>query len=772
MTTNFKKTNIFLFSIVSVLSAVSSLFFVLSARKNSDFFLSQEMGKIDASFIIIFIFFLVVLFFSLNKSQGFYFIAKAAIIVFLPSELILFYAFFYDSYYYGKYTLFFLDPMYFSHPLRLLSSLYLFFAGFTFLFRYKNYRYLSDLFYEFKNKKESDKKKKSVFIDFKKQNILAPAVLLLVLATNIFFGLSHLSEFAAVDEPLWTQNRIIKFWSNIKDREFYKTMISDKPGITVAIISGIGLNWVNPKEYKDTEQDGVGIENFKDVREMNFAMRLPIFLFNCLMLILFYVFLKKLFGNQVSLFSVILIGLSPILLGISTIINPDSLLWTFVPLSIICFLIYLRNEENKYLYLSGFFLGLAILTKYVANILYVYFFGLLFLEYVFRKSSETDFYTYFKKAFADYLIMVFISLFTFFLFLPAAWVKISNVFSGTILSPAFIQIWKVSVSVMLVIAVDTFFWKNHILSVPLKYISKYKAAIIYAVSLIFIVATSITVFNTWFGMKLFDIELILASPKTSHTAHNMLGLFLTNFYSLLFGISPIAFLALIYATASNFFKRKINNDVACVSYFLFFIMLYYAASTASFVSATVRYQIVLYPIALILAAIGFNEIINKFNFRKKIFFACGVVILFISSLYSLNFIKPFYFGYASDLLPSKYVLNLKDMGDGSYEAAEYLNQKDNAKNLNIWSDKRGVCAFFIGNCMSGFYFDENQKIDYFVVSSGRETRTSKMTVSRINLRYKVGELYAIEDCEFKLEIGGRPNNYVKIIRAEALSARK
>jgi len=147
-----------------------------------------------------------------------------------------------------------------------------------------------------------------------------------------------------------------------------------------------------------------------------------------------------------------------------------------------------------------------------------------------------------------------------------------------------------------------------------------------------------------------------------------------------------------------------------------------------------------------------------------------IIILFIFSLGSLWFIKPFYFSYASDLLPKKYVLNLKDMGDGSYEAAQYLNSLSGSEKMIIWTDKRGVCTFFNGVCKSGISEDEID-YDYYVVSSGRENRTSAMTLSRVNNGAEItryDKLYLLDECEFKLEIGGRPNNFVKIIKGDKI----
>jgi len=626
-----------------------------------------------------------------------------------------------------------------------------------------------------RNKKTSGIKK----IDFqlKKRSWISLGIILAVFILNLSFGLYHLSEKASVDEALWTFDRIPKFWNNILDGEWHKTRISDKPGITVALISGAGLTQINPKDYKSISWQGEIYSPQKNIENMNFDLRFPILFFNAIMLFVFYFLIKKLLGEKTAVISVIFIGLSPLLLGISTIINPDSLLWTFLPLSMLSYLVYRKEDSNAYLYWAGIFLGLAILTKYVANILYVFFFLLIFLEYIFSKDNLLESTAkYLKKSLIDYLVLIFFSLLTFFVLLPASWTSISKLLEGTILSEAFQKVWPIFLAIIVFIIIDIVFIKGRVMSAILNFISKYKKLIFISVSLIFLISILATFANTYLGMKWSDFEAILASPKSSYENGGFLGLFGANFYSLVFGIMPLALLSIVFLlTIKMRAKKEINIKESTALYFSIFILLYYFASTVNNVSATVRYQIVIYPIAFIIAAIGISEFLSIEKVKKYVpeYLAYSIIILF--SIYSLNFIRPFYFCYASDLLPKQYVLNLKDMGDGSYEAAQYLNKLPNAKILRIWSDKRGVCTFFQGSCSSSIDNTKNgESFDYFVVSSGRETRTTKMTISRVNggntQMIRLDKLYTIPNSEtfWKLEIGGRKNNFVKIIEADKI----
>ena len=166
-------------------------------------------------------------------------------------------------------------------------------------------------------------------------------------------------------------------------------------------------------------------------------------------------------------------------------------------------------------------------------------------------------------------------------------------------------------------------------------------------------------------------------------------------------------------------------------YLLFFILFYYLASLLSNVAATIHYQIMLYPIILIMAGISISQLLHIKN--KKIFVP-SFILLIIILIYPLYKIKPYYMSYVSTLLPSKYYLDHKDMGLGSYEAASFLNSLPNAKKLSIWSDKKGVCTFFIGTCVAYVNTKKIQRddYDYYVVSSGREKMVSRKFKLRKN----------------------------------------
>ncbi|MEI8096664.1 MAG: hypothetical protein WCG73_01005, partial [Candidatus Moraniibacteriota bacterium] len=140
---------------------------------------------------------------------------------------------------------------------------------------------------------------------------IAPTIIGLVLLLNLVLGLGRIGTYSAVDEPYWTYGRTSKFWTAIEQHKWRSTNINDKPGITVAILSGFGLLKFDPMLYQSLRGDIKTAEQLSDINAINFYFRLPIFLACLLTLPLFYVFLKKLFDETVALIGFLLIALSP-----------------------------------------------------------------------------------------------------------------------------------------------------------------------------------------------------------------------------------------------------------------------------------------------------------------------------------------------------------------------------------------------------------------------------------------------------------------------------
>ncbi len=739
----------------------NSLFFVLIAKFVSD----PQILKIIPLFYFIYALEFLILIINLffNSATKYSLTEKLGkfLKTFLPAEIILIF---------GLLS----APINFNVLFHLAGGLYLILTG-IWLIRIRHFHWTE--------KEKSSQSPASLAKSYlRSQGKVILTLLLLVMAINFLFGIDHLAKFAAVDEPLWTFERVPQFFRNILDGDWDKTNISDKPGITVALISGWGIFWENPRVYKKYYKDGEVDSNPYDIADLNLAMRLPIFLFAIFSLPIFYFFLERLLGKTAAIYSTILIGLSPILLGISRIINPDSLLWIFAPLSLIAFLTYYRKRIPFFLYASGFFLGLALLTKYVANILLIFFLGWIFLEYIFnsKKYQNISLSQYLKQSLTDYLVLIFVALATFYLPFPAAWVEPKLILNDTIFSQAFQKTWPVFLAFFLFLLIDTLVLKSKILKTILDFLKKYQKIIFAGTILFFLLCLILTFINVYLGMSWFDFVEIISSPKTSYSAAGYRDLFLANFFPFVFTLTPITILALIiwlFLQFRIFHKKTINPKISLTFALIVFILLYYLATTVNQVAATNRYQIILFPLAMILAGLALGTahlyLKNKFTKINPNIYYFSIILISTISLWST---KPLFMSYDSILLPNQYYTNLKDMGDGSYEAAEFINSLPNADQLHVWTDKRGVCSFLKAKCFSGFDYDIfwQEGIDLAVISAGRQSRTTKLIHTYLNSTKKAivrfDWLYdkSDQDVIFDLPINQRPANFIKVIKINDL----
>ena len=216
-------------------------------------------------------------------------------------------------------------------------------------------------------------------LNFKKQDFWAKIIVVLAIIIYFVFGLYNLSKFVTTDEHYWINERIIQYWQALHKQDWKMTYINDKPGITLAYISGLGLFWEpHPDLYIEKLEKHISIYNPGETLRLNFIFRLPLLIFNGLFCLFLFWLIKKVTENDwIAAFTASFILLSPILLGISRIVNPDSLLWNLSFASILSFFLYLKSEQKKFALLTTFLLGLLLITKYTSVILFPFFFHIL-----------------------------------------------------------------------------------------------------------------------------------------------------------------------------------------------------------------------------------------------------------------------------------------------------------------------------------------------------------------------------------------------------------
>ncbi len=601
-----------------------------------------------------------------------------------------------------------------------------------------------------------------------------PLIAVLLLTGTFFaFGYHGLTQFAAVDEPLWTDGRISKYWHNIEERDWRGTRISDKPGITVALAAGPGMWFVDTKDFRDVRSKGSLTDRgkYNTFEVLYRVFRLPLLITITLLLPFFYLLTERLIGSRTALVSYAAITLSPVLIGMSKIINPDSLLWLFVPQALLAYLVFLKRRHYRYLILSGVLVGLALLTKYVANFVIVFMIGLLFLEWLYQETSRrSSLADYLKQSLSDLSILIFSALATFYILFPAVWVKPEKLITSTLYSQAFEKFAPLFIVLFILVGIDLTWNRTRGLSALLGFLERFRLWIGWLTGGLFVSASFFVLTNSWLGMNWYDFMSLLSSPKTVSGRTDIFGVFLANFYPLLFGLTPIILCGLLVGASLVFRKDFFKADTRRLAlYLILFILLYYVGATGNGVAMIVRYQIVLFPVAALLASLGIMTLFDHLILRQKLRYAFPIFLSILTIIGVGTLVTtPFPLSYASILLPSSYHTDVKDMGPGSYEAAMWLNTQPNATELIIWTDKDGVCKFFVGKCRRGFgNYDARrlEGLDYIVVSSGRESRTTKMIVGQVNsgvpaIRYD--QYYRREAPVYEMYINDRLNHFVKI----------
>ncbi len=611
------------------------------------------------------------------------------------------------------------------------------------------------------------------------------------------FGLFHLGKFETVDEHFWKYDRIGDYFSGwkqgLKEGKWKKTRINDKPGITIALTSGIGL-LVEPdpeshriRDPKQTSDDFYTLYDTRRTERLNIALRLPILIINTLLLILFFFLGKRYFArSDTALFATLFLTLSPIIVGISQIINPDALLWSLGGNALLAFLIFLKENSFRFALLSGILFGFVILTKYTGNILLPSFFLLgilsLFVRYETEYCDTEIFRKTVKRIFFGLGIVFLSGIVIFLMFLPAAIENTKYLFSGTLDSPAFRAVRLPFFGLLLLIAVDLFAFRSRYLHKLLRFLSSKKLllfGIIAAIPLSFFLLSLANIYGKEFLFPIDNIREMSVEEDTlafPDFANNPLPIFLikamtVQFSMFVFSLPTLSFLLFIGLLLWMIrFGKNTDPDFALIFLFVsLFLPLYMAGGLASDVLVNPRYSILLYPfLALAFGAFVslLSERVHKYTPSIRALFFGSVILLF--GFFSLFSSKPFYLNFENALLPKQ--LTFADAwGYGAYEAAAYLNNLPNPETIEIWTDRSGICQFIKGKCHRDHEIDPNHPPDYFVFSRRGSLRHPFEWDERKGAP-KHPTMYYYEQVKtnpaWKLEINDRPSNFIVIVKSE------
>jgi hypothetical protein len=599
--------------------------------------------------------------------------------------------------------------------------------------------------------------------------------LTLALLGYLFFGFQHLAKFETADERYWMyedpQNgRIHAYWKAIGEKKWEGTYINDKPGVSLAYISGIALF------FKDKPADNLftgnlleRIYNPQETERVHFLFRLPLLIFNGLFcLVLFWLIGKFTQNHWIALWSTIFILLSPILLGISQIVNPDSLLWSFSAGTIFAFLSYLKKREKKFIFLSALFLGFSLLSKYSAVILMPFLLAVLLIDVFFEQShGENVTPSEMRRLLGAYGATIGGALLVFSFFFPVVFVNPVYLYDAFLELSGFQYVAMACGAIVLGLFLDSLIFKNKAffwLAKKINRVLEIFPRVLSVTGFLFFTFILITwAFDTSYGAEFmknisFDLE---KSSTFTHKA--LLVRIVLEMMPLIFSLTPLALFSLLFLLGKASLGKVAR--VKIIFSLLFFLLAFYAAVLLQNLLVTIRYSIMLYPLIMLLSGLGIWELFSMKRLEKinKVWITAGILLI---SFWSLWEIKPFYFNYTSDLLPKTRIIT-DAWGYGGYEAAQYLNNLPNAENLLIWTDYNGYCPFFKGRCIMGksngkFKLREGEPVPDYFVKTRRGGIMYRGMWDTINSRY----LYEKEETAWELVINDRAKNYVKVFKYE------
>ena len=655
------------------------------------------------------------------------------------------------------------------------------------------------------------------------------------------FGLFHLTKFETTDEHFWKYDRIEKYYNGLNEGfqlgKWDKTRINDKPGVTNALINGITIPVLGfePGKHNDIKNEKINsfydkesgkyrdlydMYHTQDTLTLNLMLRLPGLLFNALIILplVFWLTLKLTKNKFLSALSSLLIGMNPIFIGISQIVNPDTFLWGFSTVGIFSYIVYLYHKKKKFIIIAGLATGFALLSKYTANLLFLLY-PIVFTLYSFfranRKIKINNLLSkeYFKKHLLSFISLTVIAFFVFSIFMPEVFIKHKHFLYGTLYSPTLAPIVDIFIDAFNLH--DTIFYTK----------SKYKILWMFSFSLvIFLFLTVIFPFialwimqkvrkfsewvlkgsviimffiftfsftNAWFETPFFSLKNIKEESRSGGElvfvdfANDPSFLFWTKAITvqaqnLVFSLTPIVVFFILFLWIRVMQGKVIQKKLLPVIYLFSTVapLIFFIGALKANIFVNIRYSIMLFPMFTFLGAMGVNEFLQllfrryQFSSSYKYYIKYLVILtIIIIQFFTLWNIKPYYFNYHSVLLPKKYVVT-DSWGYGVYEAAMYINSLPNATSLVVWTDHRGACQFLNGNCIvsNELYLDETD-IDYFIFSRRGMIikRFKPISSSSYNIdssKYYDDSGFLEKNTVFELNIGNRPENFIKVVKVE------
>jgi hypothetical protein len=579
---------------------------------------------------------------------------------------------------------------------------------------------------------------------------LHSSILALTVLTFMGFGIVHLGQFMTVDEPKWFETRVPQFYDSLVEEDWAGTYTNDKPGVITSVLSNTVNLFVDRNSYSP-----------QDLPDYLFWWRLPLVIIGALSLIPIYNYLKRLFSRNTAITTVVLLGMSPTIIGMSQVVNPDATLWSTAFLSFITFMLYIRSNKQKYILISGLFFGLGLLSKYFISIFYLLYFAVIYLQYLTKHKDPSVLI----QRLMDLSKLVFVSLLVYTVFFPATWFDYRQILLGSLGSELIRTGFPIIAGAVGLIIGELVVLNGRLSSWIAKRLDLGRL-LTNTLILVLLLSIAALVINSLNGYRYFDLDSFLWVEFQRRNA-DILKTFGGSIYTTVF-VLTLPTLAGIFVTLHNLFKDRFDHmqKLTILSSIAIIIMFIGGSAIGGFV-ATGRYQVMLIPLYILIAALAIEKL------AKAGGWVVGVAVV---SLLTLIGTTPFYINYQNEVSDRSIVIN-DSWGMGGYELAQKLNSLPDAENIRVWADREGFNEFFVGKTYwrgRDNPFDSTLEIDYLILSKGGE-RIFNVALqkyenegegdiySRLALQTPLMEYYTRE-ADYSFCMGSEENNCVRAVR--------
>ena len=240
-----------------------------------------------------------------------------------------------------------------------------------------------------------------------------------------------LGRFVTADEPTWGK-RSANFFYALSHGDYASTYQIGHPGVTTMWIGATAYLFRFP-EYRQVGKTSLGDNKIIEIFNKHEVIPLEIlvtarlitaFVIALTLLVSFFC-ARYIFGTLPSLLGFVLIAFDPFHLAHSRVFHTNGLVSSFMFLSLLAYLCYLKKRSFYFLIISGITAGLSILTVTPGLILAPVISIMAIIDLLFskRESRKFEINKLFQKVVLPIIMWVCVCLVVIFLLWPALWVN-------------------------------------------------------------------------------------------------------------------------------------------------------------------------------------------------------------------------------------------------------------------------------------------------------------------------------------------------------------